>query len=169
MGPRKKSTCDGASNPGFLEIMSFPIRSARDQVLGIYVFGRIIDKIRLAAEGKLPPGYHLGIIPGNRTFDDRVCKFLNVDYDALKARALEGGTDEDILEWCFATGGRPTDEQIEIWNGFMFKRGWRDASGFDKDKADAGFADRDDVMTYFDLFDAEEGRAGINNHRHRLD
>lgn len=35
--------------------MSFPIRSPRDRVNGIAVFGRIVDKIRLQAkEGKLP-------------------------------------------------------------------------------------------------------------------
>lgn len=139
--------------------MSFPIRSARDQVSGIYVFGRILDKIRLHAEGKLPPEYHLGVIPGGRTFDDRVCKFLGVEYAALRDRVLEGGTDEEVMEWCFENGTRPTEEQIEIWNGFMFKRGWRDNSGFDKDKAGAGFGDRPEIMTYFDLFDAEEGRA----------
>lgn len=138
--------------------MSFPIRGAREQVSGVYVFGRVLDKIRLGAEGELPAGYHLGVIPGNRTFDDRVCKFLGVDFADLQQRTLQGGTDEEILEWCFETGNRPTEEQIEIWNGFMFKRGWRDSSGFEKDKEAAGFADRDDVMTYFDLFDAEEGR-----------
>ncbi len=138
--------------------MSFPIRSARDQTSGIYVFGRILDKIRLQAKGELPAGYHAGIIPGNRTFDDRVCQFLGVDYGALAARTLQGGSDEEVLEWCFENGNRPTREQIEIWNGFMFKRGWRDASGFDLDKKAAGFADRPEIMTYFDLFDAEEGR-----------
>lgn len=138
--------------------MNFPIRSARHQTGGIYVFGRILDKIRLKAEGRLPAGYHAGIVPGNRTFDDRVCKFLGVDYDALATRTLQGGSDEEVLEWCFENGSRPTTEQIEIWNGFMFKRGWRDASGFEKDKADAGFGDRPEIMTYFDLFDAEEGR-----------
>lgn len=139
--------------------MSFPIRSARDQVSGIYVVGRILDKIRLHAEGKLPPGYHLGVIPGSRTFDDRVCKFLGVEYQDLSDRVLEGGSDEEIVEWCLANGTRPSEEQIEIWNGFMSKRGWRDSSGFDKDKADAGFGDRPEIMTYFDLFDAEEGRS----------
>ena len=29
----------------------------------------------------------------------------------------------------------------------------------DKDKAAAGFGNRDEIQTYFDLFDAEEGRA----------
>ena len=139
--------------------MSFPIRSAYDPTLGIYVFARILSKIRLDAEGKLPEGYHVGIVPGNRTFDDRVCKFLGVDFGDLRERTLEGGSDEEVLEWCFEKGTKPSAEQIEIWNGFMSKRGWRDASGFDKSKAAAGLADRPEILTYFDLFDAEEGRA----------
>src|SRR3954462_7684510 len=91
--------------------MSFPLRSPRDQVGGIAVFGRILDKIRLnARDGKLPDGYHLDLIPGNRTFDDRVCKLLNVDFAALSARTLQGGTDEEVLEWCFQHGRKPDAE-----------------------------------------------------------
>ncbi len=140
--------------------MSFPIRSPREKTGGIHVFARILDKIRLNAKGQLPAGYHVGIVPGNRTFDDRVCKFLGVDFDQLAARTLQGGTDEEVLEWCFTNGHRPDAEQIEIWNGFMSKRGWRDSaqSGFDGSKAEAGFADRDDIQCFFDLMDAEEGR-----------
>jgi gluconokinase len=63
------------------------------------------------------------------------------------------------MEWCFANGRKPSAEQIEIWNGFMSKRGWRDTAGLDKSKADAGLAHRPDILTYFDLFDIEEGRA----------
>lgn len=142
--------------------MSFPIRSPRDLVGGIAVFGRILDKIRLnAQEGQLPPGYHLGLIPGKRTFDDRVCRLLSVDFDALTQRTLAGGTDEEILEWCFQTGRRPDAEQIEIWNGFMHKRGWRDAAskGLEEQRAEAGLGHRDDIVTFFDLMDVEEGRA----------
>jgi len=145
------------------EIMSFPIRSPRETVGGIAVFGRILDKIRLqSSQGALPEGYHLGVISGKRTFDDRVCRFLGVDFDALAKRTLEGGNDEEILEWCFENGRRPDDEQIEIWNGFMAKRGWRDAasSGVAQQKHDAGLGDRDDIQTFFDLMDAEEGRCG---------
>lgn len=157
--PIRKSLAPSVHSSKTPGAMSFPIRGAREQVSGIYVFGRVLDKIRLQAEGKLPEGYHVGIVPGNRTFDDRLCAFLGIDFSALKDRTLQGGTDEEILKWCFENGSRPTAEQIEIWNGFMFKRGWRDNSGFDKDKADAGFSDRPEIMTYFDLFDAEEGRA----------
>ena len=141
--------------------MSFPIRSPRHQTGGLFVFARILDKIRLDAAGQLPAGYHVGIVPGNRTFDDRVCRLLGVDFDALKARTLASGSDEEVLEWCFAHGRRPDAEQVEIWNGFISKRGWRDSaqSGFDKAKAEAGFAAREDIQCYFDLMDAEEGRA----------
>lgn len=141
--------------------MSFPFRSASATVGGIFVFGRILDKIRLDAQGLLPAGYHVGIIPGKKTFDDRVCRFLGVDFEALRDRTLLGGSDEEILDWCFARGRRPDDEQIEVWNAFMQKRGWNDAAtpGLAQQKADAGLAHRDDIQTFFALFDAEEGRA----------
>lgn len=141
--------------------MSFPLRSPRHLTGGIVILARVIDKIRLDAEGKLPAGYHVGIVPGNRTFDDRLCKFLDVNFEDLAARVLEGGTDEDILDWCFVRGRKPDAEQIEIWNTFLIKRGWRDSgsAGLEKNKAEAGLAHRDDILTYFDLMDVEEGRA----------
>ena len=140
--------------------MSFPIRSPRDPVGGIFVFGRILDKIRLHAQGQLPAGYNVGVIAGKRTFDDRVCKLLDVHYDALAARTLRGGTDEEILEWCFENGRKPDAEHTELFNGFMSKRGWRDAAtpGLIQQRADAGLAHREDIVTFFHLMDVEEGR-----------
>jgi len=141
--------------------MSFPIRSPRQLTGGIVVFARILDKIRLHAEGKLPEGYHVGLIPGNRTFDDRLCRFLGVNFEDLSARVLEGGSDEEVLDWCFAQGHKPDAEQIEVWNAFLSKRGWRDSGtlSFEKAKLEAGFAFRDDILTFFDLMDAEERNA----------
>ena len=169
VSPRQINGCHGINAPVSFgqvlrppepKIMSFPIRSPRDQTGGIVVFGRILDKIRLHAAGKLPDGYHVGVVAGNRTFDDRLCKFLGVDFDKFAARVMKGGSDEEILGWCFTHGRQPDAEQIEVWNAFLSKRGWRDAAtpGFEKSKADAGFAHRDDILTYFDLMEAEEGR-----------
>jgi gluconokinase len=140
--------------------MSFPIRSASVTVGGLYVFARILDKIRLDDKGELPEGYHVGLIPGSRTFDDRVCRFLGVSFDDLRARTLAGGTDEEILEWCFNHGKRPDEEQLEIWNTFMQKRGWNDSAsaGLEKQKIAAGLGDRSEIQTFFSLFDHEEGR-----------
>jgi len=65
-----------------------------------------------------------------------------------------------VLEWCFLNGHRPNSEQIEIWNTFMAKRGWRDSAsaGLERQKAEAGLAHRDDIQVFFDLMDVEEGR-----------
>ena len=141
--------------------MSFPLRSPRDTVGGIMVFGRILDKIRLHARGALPEGYHLGIIAGKRTFDDRVCRLLGVGFESLSRRVAEGGSDEELREWCFQHGRRPDAEQIELFHGFMMKRGWRDAAseGLAQQRREAGLGHREDLVTFFDLMDTEEGRA----------
>ena len=140
--------------------MTFPLRSPRDIVGGIMVFGRIVDKIRLQAQGALPEGYHLGFIEGKRTFDDRVCTLLGVSFEELTERVLQGGSDEEVLNWCLEKGDKPSAEHIRIFNGFMSKRGWRDeaSAGLAEQKADAGLGHRADIMTFFDLMDTEEGR-----------
>ena len=43
-----------------------------------------------------------------------------------RKRAAEGLGDTGDLEWCFATGRKPTEEETLIWNEFMHKRGWND-------------------------------------------
>jgi gluconokinase len=94
-------------------------------------------------------------------FDSRCTRFLEVDYDELKKRTLEGGSDEEILDWCFERGRKPGEEEIEIWNAFLAKRGWRDEGSADlvEAKKRTGWQNRDDIQTWVDLHDAEEGRA----------
>jgi len=72
------------------------LRSSYEKVASIVFFGRMLDKIRLHAAGKLPPGYNLGVTDWS-WFDARCTRFLGVDYPALVARVLRGGTDEEII------------------------------------------------------------------------
>jgi len=127
---------------------------------GIVFFARMLDKIRLHAQGQLPDGYNLGF-SDSTSFDARFCRFWEIDYDQLVAKTLEGGSNEELLEWCFRGRKWPNQEQILVWNSFIIKRGWRDtgAPGLVIQKESSGFADRDDIQTYVDLHDAEEGRA----------
>src|SRR5260370_30151378 len=122
-------------------------------------FARMLDKIRLKAAGKLPGGYFTGVECPTH-FDARCTTFLGVDYDELVERTLQGGLDEEILEWCFARGRRPSDEEISIWNAFLRKRGWRDDASEElaESKKEAGFGDCADIQTWMDLHDSEEGR-----------
>lgn len=135
------------------------LRSAYDEVGGIVYFARMLDKIRLKARGELPAGYNIGTKEWY-DFDSRCTRFLKVRYSAVRARTLRGGSDLEVLRWCFRNGRKPGAEEVEIWNTFMRKRGWKDGSseGLAADKRAAGLAARKEIVTWFDLFDAEEGR-----------
>ena len=100
-----------------------PLRSPSEKVGGLFYFGRMLDKIRLHAKGELPSDYHANLGKG---FDEKCVKFLRVDYDGLVERVKQGGTDEEILDWCFTVGRKPTADDIYVWNEFMRKRGWND-------------------------------------------
>jgi gluconokinase len=119
----------------------------------------MLDKIRLHAEGRLEPGYFVGV-EDPTFFDARCTRFLGVNYDDLAERTLQGGSDEEILDWCFTRGRRPSEEEIEVWNAFLTKRGWRDAGSADlaAAKKRSSWEKRDDIQTWFDLHDVEEGR-----------
>ena len=137
------------------------LRSSYEQVGGIYYFGRMLDKIRLHAAGRFPADYVANLGDKEARFvDGRCTRFLYVSYERLVQRVLSGGSDEEILEWCFKEGRRPTDEEIQNWNGFISKPGWRDDTSqrFAAAKQSLGFADRADINTWFDLQDAEEER-----------
>jgi hypothetical protein len=127
---------------------------------GLVYFARMLDKIRLKAAGKLPDGYFVGLEPDDTVFDARCTRFLGVNYDDLAKRTLQGGSDEEILEWCFENGKRPNEEEIEIFNSFLLKRGWRDASSEELEsvKKENGLGDRPDIKTWVDFHDADEGR-----------
>lgn len=126
---------------------------------GLIYFARMLDKIRLHAQGRLAPDYLIGV-EDPTSFDARCTRFLGVDYRELTARTLEGGSDEEILAWCFEHGRKPSDEEILIWNAFLAKRGWRDEASAEllAAKQRLGWEARDDIQTWIDLHDADEGR-----------
>lgn len=137
------------------------LRSPFDQVNGLVYFGRMLDKIRLHAKGKLPEGWQHGRGTEMKgSFDWRCCRFLHIDYAALEAETLKRDkTDEELLEWAYENGRRPADDEIEVWNGFMTKRGWRDA-GTQRLKERLGEIGLPEgtVETMFEFIDLDEGR-----------
>lgn len=136
--------------------MKYP-RSPYERVGGIVYFGRMLDKIRLKAAGELHPDLHQNLGIG---FDKRCVDFLHASYEELANRVVEGLDDTAALEWSFATGRKPTEDEIVIWNEFMRKRGWNDEATeiLNRRKRESGLWDRDDIRTMFDYIDADEGR-----------
>jgi gluconokinase len=137
---------------------SFPARSPADKVGGLFYFGRMLDKIRAHARGALPGDYVPNLGKG---FDGRCVRFLGVEYEAIAAQAKAGASDDEILNWAFAHGRKPSEEEIEIWNEFMRKCGWNDgvSETLTRRKREGGFAERADIQTMFNYIDADEGRS----------
>ncbi len=137
------------------------LRSPHEQVNGLVYFGRMLDKMRLAAAGQLPPDWEAARGTKSKTsFDSRCCRFLHIQYAAIEAETLKGGkSDEELLEWAFEHGRRPGEEDIEIWNAFMTKRGWHDAATqrLNERLAEIGLPPGT-VQTMFDFIDLDEGR-----------
>jgi hypothetical protein len=133
------------------------LRSSYDQVGGLYHFGRMLDKIRLHAAGQLPEDYHANLGSG---FDGRVLVFLHVNYEDVKKQVLAGLNDEAVLQWCFTYGRQPTAVELEVWNAYVVKFGWKDtySQRLAIRKAAAGWADREDIQTFFDLNEVDEDR-----------
>ena len=136
------------------------LRSPHDQVNGLVYFGRMIDKIRLHADGKLPEGWQPQLGTSMKgSFDWRCCEFLQINYDAFAAQVLKGGSDEALLAWAYANGRQPDEQEIEVWNAFMVKRGWRDAGTqrLHERLAEIGLP-TDAAQTMFEFIDIDEGR-----------
>jgi gluconokinase len=135
----------------------FPVRSPGLKVGGIVYFGRMLDKIRVHAKGELPADYHPKLGSG---FDGWCVDLLGIAYPDLVNRVKEGGTDEEILQWCFRRGRKPTDGEIYVWNEFMRKRGWDDelSETLIRRMKEAGMAGRSEIRTMFNFIDADEVR-----------
>jgi len=136
---------------------SVDLRSPFEKVGDLFYFGRMLDKIRSHAKGELHPDYHANLGKG---FDEKCVSFLRINYDQLVEGVKQGGSDEEILQWCFSVGRKPSEDDICVWNEFMRKRGWNDeVSGIlERRKREAGMSDRSDIQTAFQFIDADEGR-----------
>lgn len=132
-------------------------RSAYDKTSGMIYFARMLDKIRLFANGELRPDFHRNL---GKAADNWCTSFLRVDYEALRERVLAGGTDEEILEWCQQTGRPLNDTDLLVWNSFAAKLGWNDLATpyLDRFKRQSGLDHRTDIVTMVEYFEVDEGR-----------
>lgn len=120
-------------------------------------FPRMLDKIRLQAAGKLDAGYQENFGKG---VDGWCTDFLRVSHADLAKRVGEGGTDEEIFEWCQSQGRVLNRTDLFVWNQFILKLGWNDVATrvLDRQKAEAGLSERGDILTLADFMDVDEGR-----------
>lgn len=120
-------------------------------------FARMLDKIRLHAAGDLKDDFCDNLGSG---FDGRCAGFLGVGYDPLVERVLQGGSDEEVLNWCFASGRALSENDIFIWNQYLSKVGWKDGTSetLARRKRESGLEARDEIQTMVEYFEYDEGR-----------
>ena len=142
-----------------LSFMSTYPKSLKETTGGMMYFSRMLDKIRLHARGELGKEYHANL-GKPRTADGACTNFLRVKYPELCARVAQGGSDEEILEWCYEKGRRLNEGDLLIWNGFVSKLGWNDFAtpNLERGKHECGATERSDIQTVGDLIDFDEKR-----------
>ena len=102
------------------------LRSPYSKVGGLVFFGRMLDKIRLHAAGKLPADYHANLgdeKPG--MFDTRCCQFLRTTYEASPCAGLSrSGTDQQISSPGQEQGAdRAATRMCTVWERFPDEAG----------------------------------------------
>ena len=134
-------------------------KSPSEEVGGARYFPRMFNKIRLHAKEELADDYHPNL-GKQQAADGACCNFLRVNYDELRSRVLAGGSDEEILEWCYDTGRRLNEGDLVIWNAFISKLGWNDFASdrLKSAKERLSITGRDDIQTVGEVIDFEEGR-----------
>jgi Domain of unknown function (DUF5069) len=139
-------------------VSTYPV-SPREMTGGMMYFPRMLDKIRLHARGELGEDYQPNLGRA-RTADGACTNFLRVKYEELRERVLAGGSDEEILEWCYEQGRRLNRGDLVVWNGFLSKLGWNDFATptLEEHKQTGGMTHRTDIVTLPDLIDLDEGR-----------
>jgi len=122
-------------------------------------FPRMLDKIRLHGRGELGEDYQANLGKA-RTADAACTNFLRINYGVLTQRVLKGGTDEEILDWCYTNGRRLNEGDLTVWNAFVSKLGWNDfaSPALEEAKQECGASDRADIATISDLIDFDEKR-----------
>ncbi len=123
-------------------------KSCKEMTRGMMYFPRMLDKIRLHLRGELHEDYreNFGAL---KAADGVCCNFLRVHHRDLIERVTQGGTDEEILEWCFEKGRRLNDGDLFVWNV---------TPRLEQRKKEMGIADRNDIQCIPDLIDFDEGR-----------
>lgn len=142
-----------------VENMSTYPNSPREMTGGMMYFPRMLDKIRLLERGELAADYHANL-GRPKTADGACTNFLRINYGVLRQRVLQGGTDEEILDWCYTNGRRLNEGDLQVWNGFISKLGWNDFASplLEEGKQTHGISDRTDIATITEFIDFDEKR-----------
>jgi hypothetical protein len=131
-------------------------RSPYEKLGGYVHLPRLIDKARLYRKGLLN-GYNYKTVG----FDKHLLAFLKLDPEAFEDIVNRHDNDDAILAWVQQHGANHSSDAVEQWNQAMISR-YPDTAvkraRFLHFLKEAGGEGREDIKTYFDLIEFDEGR-----------
>lgn len=136
------------------------LRSPRAKLDGYVILPRLIDKVRLDAQGQLPPDYQANLLKPGLTLDGRLLTFTGLDAQLLRSAILTARNDDEVLAWVqhhtrfhSETEKAQWARQIEVYRPDATVTEYRK-------RRYPQLAERVDVsqVSVFDLIDLDEGR-----------
>jgi hypothetical protein len=137
-------------------------RSPKTRLDGIAHLGRLIDKIRLRHAGHIQDYNYLTV-----GFDKYLLDLLALNGIELERRVLQGGTDEEIVQWVKNHGRQLSDEEIREWNDRIVTGGPKDDAALRRfqirlsdvaAKRGVSVESLPPVATWADVIELDEGR-----------
>ncbi|MGB0910000.1 MAG: DUF5069 domain-containing protein [Nitrospirales bacterium] len=84
--------------------------------LGKYILlPRIIDKVRLHAQGLPPAAYHNNLLKGGFTLDGQFLAWTGLDGSQLRKAILTSECDDAVLAWVESASVEKTEMEHEQW------------------------------------------------------
>jgi hypothetical protein len=144
-----------------MRTMTYP-RSPKLLLGGLAHLGRLIDKIRLRHAGQIQDYNYL-----TAGFDKYLLDLLDLKSEAFESRVLEGGTDDDIVDWVNHHASPLSGEDIRHWNERILTSGPQDDAA--RQRFQARLSDvaatrgvavnaLPPVSTWADVIELDEGR-----------
>ncbi|MBS0169469.1 MAG: DUF5069 domain-containing protein [Nitrospira sp.] len=139
------------------------LRSPRERLGGYVILPRLIDKVRLHAQGLLPESYVPFLLRPGLPLDGRFLALTGLQPEALRQAVLSNAEERDILSWVSAASVRHSPQHIEAWSEALEQiRPDRALARF-LGRLSPELAKQVDFTQHplFDLIDMDEGRRSI--------
>ena len=101
------------------------LRSPREKMGGYVILPRLVDKVRLHEQKRLPDDYVPNLLKGFNPenglfpFDGRFLAFTGIDPEALRKTILGSPDDQSVIRWVDQVAIPHTDEEKESWSRSM--------------------------------------------------
>lgn len=142
--------------PGFGETLyDLPSPYLPHPEFGLLHLPRFIAKIRKHLAGELPKTYQRNFTKG---FDGFLCLHLGVDPAAVIEAVKESATEQELTQRLKALF--PADLRVAKWNRELVQKGLSamGKEALEAAKAKMGISHREDILTFADMIDFDEGR-----------